>query len=167
MAASLPAREHAPRPDCAPAPPSRSPIRPRYVRRVPAPDELLDAVAEALRREIGPAVVDPFARTQAFMAAVVLQKLAGQLRAAPVEVAVDRRALVAAVRTELGATPPAGVTAALDLLGRDGAPAAWRAVVTSLYAARDELGAARFDAALARVRAGLRARLDHVLAYAS
>ncbi len=140
---------------------------PRYVRPVASPDELLDAVADTLRREIGPAVGDPFAKTQAFMAAVVLQKLAGQLRAASVDAEVDRRTLVAEVRAALGATPPEDVTAALDVLARDGATAAWRAVVTSLYATRDELGPARFDAALGRVRTGLRARLDHVLAYAS
>jgi hypothetical protein len=134
---------------------------------VAAPDELLDAVADTLRREVGPAVGDPFAKTQAFMAAVVLQKLAGQLRAASVDADVDRETLVAEARAALGATPPPAVAAALDVLTRDGATAAWRAVVTSLYAARGELGPARFDAALARVRVGLRARLDHVLAYAS
>ena len=42
-------------------------------------------MAEALRREVGPAVVDPFAKTQAFMAAVILQKLAGQLRTPAVD----------------------------------------------------------------------------------
>ena len=37
-------------------------------------------MAATLRGEIGPAVDEPFAKTQAFMASVVLAKLAGQLR---------------------------------------------------------------------------------------
>jgi hypothetical protein len=134
---------------------------------VPAPDELLDAVADALRREVGPAVGDPFARTQAFMAAVILQKLAGELRASIDAPEVDRAAVAAAVRDALGATPPAAVDAALDALVADGTTAAWRDVVTALYASRRDLDPAHFDAALGRLRAGLRARLDRVLAYAS
>ena len=45
-----------------------------------APDELLERIARTLKKEIGPAVEDAYPKTQAFMAAVVLQKLAGQLR---------------------------------------------------------------------------------------
>ena len=37
-------------------------------------------MATTLRQEIGPAVDEPFAKTQAFMASVILTKLAGQLR---------------------------------------------------------------------------------------
>ena len=45
-----------------------------------SPDALLEQIANSLRNEVGPAVGEPFAKTQAFMAAVVLEKLAGQLR---------------------------------------------------------------------------------------
>ena len=43
------------------------------------PDDLLARLAATLRGEIGPAVVDPFAKTQAFMAAVILERLGRQL----------------------------------------------------------------------------------------
>jgi len=39
------------------------------------PDELLDRIATTLREQIGPTVGEPFAKTQAFMAAVILAKL--------------------------------------------------------------------------------------------
>lgn len=131
------------------------------------PDELLDAIAASLRHQVGPAVADPFAKTQAFMAAVILQKLAGQLRAPGADVADERRSIVADVRARLGAAAPAGVMRALDALDGDGGSASWRAIVEALYAEQEELGAERFDIALATVRGGLRARLDRALAYAS
>lgn len=131
------------------------------------PDELLDAVADSLRRQVGPAVVDPFAKTQAFMAAVILQKLAGQLRAPDADVDAERRAVVADVRMLLAEAGSARVSDAVDDLDHDGSTASWRALVEALYAARGELGPDRFTDALARVRAALRVRLDRSLAYAS
>jgi hypothetical protein len=72
---------------------------------VPAPaDELLERVARTLREQVGPAVEEPFAKTQAFMAAVILDKLAGQLRHRDAdEQAADagRHALVATLREVL------------------------------------------------------------------
>ena len=43
-----------------------------------AQDELLARLAATFRRDVGPQVTDPFAKTQAFMAAVVLEKLSAQ-----------------------------------------------------------------------------------------
>ena len=48
-----------------------------------APDELLARLSSTLRHDIGPAVVEPFPKTQAFMASVVLEKLSAQIRLAP------------------------------------------------------------------------------------
>src|SRR2546423_1523973 len=62
--------------------------------------ELLDRLAKSLRMEIGPAVEGDYARTQAFMAAVVAQTLGQQVALAP-----DHRRLVArdvALRCPLG-----------------------------------------------------------------
>ena len=42
--------------------------------------ELLSRLADKVRSEIAPAVDDEYARTQAFMAAVILQRLANQAR---------------------------------------------------------------------------------------
>jgi hypothetical protein len=131
------------------------------------PDELLDALAAALRHDVGPAVVDPFAKTQAFMAAVILQKLAGQLRAEPVDEDGERAAVVADVRALTGDAPTLALPGALDRLAADGDTAAWRSLVTALYADRDDLGPVLFDGALARLRRALRARLDRALAYSS
>jgi hypothetical protein len=37
------------------------------------PEQLLERLATTLRRQIGPAVAEPYPRTQAFMASVVLE----------------------------------------------------------------------------------------------
>ena len=126
-------------------------------------------MAATLRHEIGPAVDEPFAKTQAFMASVVLTKLAGQLAAADADAraaAAERGALVAELDASL-AEGPVGVRDALDRLRGADDDAVWNGLVIALYAARDELGGPRFDAALGKVRAALRARLDRALVYAA
>ncbi len=133
-----------------------------------APDELLRSLAVALRQRIGPSVDEPFAKTQAFMAAVILEKLAGQVANAAADGAIaasERAALVAELRDEVAGN--ATVLAALDVLAADGGDAAWNRAVTALYAERDALGAPAFDRLLGRVRVALRARLDRALVYAS
>ncbi len=130
--------------------------------------EVLRRMAATMREQIAPAVDEPFARTQAFMAAVVLGKLAGQLAAADADARVDdqeRDALVTALATRLSA-PPAELGTALDELRDDGSDPAWNRLVLAVYAGRDALGD-DFDDVLATVRAALRARLDRALAYAS
>ena len=132
------------------------------------PPEVLDRMAATLRGEIGPAVDDPFAKTQAFMASVVLAKLAGQLRRAEADARIaddERRAVTVALREQLAATPPAGLAAAVDALEGDGGDRAWSHLVEQLYAARPELGDDHADALLGIARAALRARLDRALAY--
>lgn len=126
---------------------------------------MLERVAAILRRDVGPAVGDEFARTQAFMASVIIAKLAVELGnaesgaaaagAAHVVVATELRAAVAA--------PPPRLAAAIDALAVDGATAAWSEVVAALHAARPELAPEQFDAALPIVRRALRARLDDAL----
>jgi hypothetical protein len=125
-------------------------------------------MAATMREQIAPAVGDPFARTQAYMAAVVLAKLAGQLAAAASDSRADDRerdTLVTALATRLP-SPPAELGAALDELRDDGSDPAWNRLVLAIYGGRDALGD-RFDEVLATVRAALRSRLDRALAYAS
>ena len=130
--------------------------------------EVLRRMAATMREQIAPAVDEPFARTQAFMAAVVLSKLAGQLAAAETDAHADvqeRDDLV----TELAArlpSPPTALGTALDELRDDGSEAAWNRLVLAVYAVRDALGD-HFDEVLATVRVALRSRLDRALAYAS
>jgi hypothetical protein len=141
----------------------------RAITSALTPDELLARMAGTLREQIGPSVGEPFARTQAFMAAVILEKLAGQLRSAAVHAEADRaerEALIDDLVGRVGERGPARLRAALAG-ARDGGDAALSPVIEALYADRDELGDATFDALLGRVRATLRARLDRQLEYAS
>jgi len=126
------------------------------------PEELLERIAGTLRHDIGPAVEEPFARTQAFMTSVILEKLARQLRLADAHAQADRddRAKLVRDLEQQPALPPrvrAALRAGSDL----------SELVAALYAERDELGAETFDTLLARVRETLRARLDRQLEYAS
>jgi hypothetical protein len=116
------------------------------------PDDLLERLAAELRRTIGPAVEEPVARTQAFMGAVILERVARQLRSADAHTAAEE-ADRAALAAELG--PRAEGTAGLG------------EIVASLWADRDELGEERFDELLAAVRGVLRARLDRELEYSA
>ena len=133
------------------------------------PDALLARMAGTLRAEIGPAVAEPFAKTQAFMAAVILEKLARQLALAAAHAAADdrdRAELVAAIEAQLGPADAPGVHAALGAVRTSG-DAGLRSLVGALYEARQELGSERFDSLLARVRLALRARLDRQLEHAA
>lgn len=130
---------------------------------------MLEHIAGALRHEIGPAVGESFARTQAFMASVILDKLARQTRLAEAHARADRDdrvALAHDLREHVRSTSPPRVRAAVAGLA-DGDDATLSELVGALYAARDELGTAPFDLLLTRVRKTLRARLDRQLEYAS
>ena len=134
------------------------------------PDQLLERIAATLRRDIGPAVGAEYPRTQAFMAAVVLQKLGRQLARAEAHRAAnaaDMDSLVA----DLGAarssqTLPAGVASAIATLehGRDNG--ALCALIAALYENRMAIGPSRFDALLGRVRQTLRAGIDRRMEFA-
>jgi hypothetical protein len=132
-------------------------------------DDLLARLAATLRGEIGPGVVDPFARTQAFMAAVILEKLSRQLGLADVQAKAeddDLAALAYDLGRSLGASPPARIGAALGAVA-SGDSRAVGALIEALYAERAELGRESFEASLGRVRMALRNRLDRQLEYAS
>lgn len=134
----------------------------------PPPAELLERIARSLKTEIGPAVTAAYPKTQAFMASVVLQKLARELRTGDTHDAQNRadaqrlardleRALADVER------PPAAVARATRELGKDPGAPALTALVEALYAGRRELGESRFEMLLSRVRTVLRARIDRAL----
>ena len=134
-----------------------------------APDELLEQIAAILRHEIGPTVADPFAKTQAFMASVILEKLARQLRLTDDHGRADRderATLVDDMERLVGTAPGSGVRAALTG-ARTGGQGEMCRLVEALYAGRDELGTERFDALLGRIRLTLRASIDRQLEYSS
>jgi hypothetical protein len=60
-----------------------------------AADALLERLAGALKERIGPEVGEPYAKTQAFMASVILQKVASHIRLADAHAAADREDQVA------------------------------------------------------------------------
>ena len=133
-------------------------------------DELLQRIATTLKRDIGPAIHAEYPKTQSFMAAVVLEKLGRQLgleRAHRAADAADLRALLDDLRGVLGGGEmPTSVTEAVQALARTQDAAALCTLIEALYASRAELGQARFDALLGRVRATLRASIDRRMEYA-
>ena len=132
-------------------------------------DELLNRMAQILRDDIGPAVTDPFPKTQAFMAAVILGKVAAQLHHAADHAAADaadRAALAGDLASSLTPGDPVALRDAVAGLASGGDEALGR-VVTALYGGRDALGSDRFEQLLGRVRVTLRARLDRQLEVAS
>ncbi len=134
-------------------------------------DQLLERIATTLKRDIGPAVEGEYPKTQAFMAAVVLQKLGRQLGLAAVHKAADEAdtlALLGDLRVTLEqAPPPAGITAAVATLAAQRDEQALCGLISALYGARAELGEERFTALLGRVRKNLRASIDRRMVYAA
>ena len=121
------------------------------------PDELLDRVAVTLRTEIGPAVSGEFPRTQAFMAAVVIERIARGLRAADDTLAQQELSELTADLDRLGAFDVDAVRNAALAATDD---AGLVALVQAIYSSCEELGQERSDSALQRVRTTLRVRID-------
>ena len=89
-------------------------------------DELLLRLAQTLKTVIGPAVSADYPKTQAFMAAVVLEKVGRELAAARSHAAANAAAvaaLVAELGRDTGGVPPA-VTSAIAAAGAKGDDAA-------------------------------------------
>jgi hypothetical protein len=137
---------------------------------VPAP-ELLERLAVTLRNEIGPAVEEAYPRTQAFMAAVVLEKLARQVALAA-EHERANAAEMAQLFADLDATLPAGPTprvvrAIVEEGVAHGDSDVLCRMIEALYRYQADLGRPAFDTSLQRVRTTLRARIDRQMEYAA
>ena len=141
-----------------------------------APDDLLARLAVTLRKEVGPAVDGDFARTQAFMGAVVLEKVSSQLRLAAAHAeadARDRDSLYADLDAAVGAdaagsshATSSALRVALDDMQTDGTDTGLCRFIEALYARRGTLDEATVDVMLRRVRTGLRARIDRRMEFA-
>ena len=142
--------------------------------------DLLARMARLLKREIGPAVEADYPKTQAFLGAVVLEKMSAELRLADAHAqagASDRVALVADLDSDLDADLDGNLAdapdsvreafAALAEKGADGGDAALCAFIEALYGDRDALGRERFDRLLGRVRQNLRRGIDRRLEIAA
>ena len=124
--------------------------------------ELLQRIAQILRQDIGPAVDAEYPKTQAFMAAVVLQKLGRQLelaRAHATANAEDMATLIDDLRGHVD-DAPAPIRSAIEALAQTPDDAALCRLIDGLYAARAELGDSRFTALLGRIRQTLRRSVD-------
>ena len=132
--------------------------------------DLLTRIADTLRRDIGPAVTDEFAKTQAFMAAVVLQKLAAQLAHTDEHAhahRADMDALIADLETTRAASElPQTSELAITTLARQRNKAALSDLVAALYADRACIGEDLFAQLLQRVRRALRADINRQMVYA-
>lgn len=132
--------------------------------------DVLQRIARILRQEIGPAVDAEYPRTQAFMAAVVLEKLGRHLALASEHTAAetaDLTSLIADLRGLLAeGNAPGTVGAALDGIAQTRDNAALCRLIEALYADRAALGEARFAAVLGRVRQTLRRSIDRRVAVA-
>jgi hypothetical protein len=117
---------------------------------------MLDEVIASLRSVVAPAISAAYPRTQAYMAAVILEFLARAIEERSDVADAKKRSierLFADIR-ELDVVTPAEMQA-----GGDGESRLAK-LVEALYADRERLGEARFTAANQRVRQTLRDLLD-------
>jgi hypothetical protein len=124
-------------------------------RVIPAP-RMLEEVIASLRGVIAPAISAPYPKTQAYMAAVILETLARAIEERS-DVAEAKRRSIERLFAELGALGVGAMTEARGSVADDERLAK---LVESLYADRERLGEARFAAANRRVRQTLRDLLD-------
>ena len=144
---------------------ARAPMGCRAARRALNNADLLQRIAATLRQDVGSAVDDEYAKTQAFMAAVVLQKVARELASAEAHRVADAAAY-RELATELAALRlGASVAAAVQRFRETPAPTSLSELIAAVYGARSELGDT-FEPLLSRVRRTLRAVLDRRLEYA-
>ena len=135
-----------------------------------SPSELLERMAENFKTEVGPAIEADYPRTQAFLSAVVLQKLAMQLRLQQGHSELERRDRETLqqdlVQLLADIEAPPSLSDAASTLIEDGDGGLCH-IIEALYAARETLGEAAFEALLGRVRQTMRRSLDRRMEYAS
>jgi hypothetical protein len=130
--------------------------------------DLLLRIAQTLRQEIAPAVEAEYTKTQAFMAAVVLQKLGRQVALASAHALAahaELDALIADLNANAVEVPPP-VRDSIERLARSRDADALSRLIEALYASREVLGERAFDDLLARVRRTLRGDIERRMEYA-
>lgn len=123
--------------------------------------DLLERMSMLMKRQIGPAVADEYPRSQAYLGAVVLQKLSAELRLSAEHdraAAADRIALIDDLRPDLAGAPEAVANAFAGL--ESGGDQALCDFIATLYAQREALGTPLFEKLLTRVRVDLRSSID-------
>jgi hypothetical protein len=120
--------------------------------------QLLNEIAISLRTVIAPALAEPYPKTQAYMAAVILEFVARQVDER-VDIADGKQAALTALFRELEPLD-GGVGHSGDVAPSE---AGLCQLVERLYAERDRLGEPAFTAANQLVRGTLRKLLDQDL----
>ena len=122
--------------------------------------EMLRRLAGTLKTEVAPQVTEEYARTQAFMASVIVERLAKQVELANEHAAMelsDLTRLCAELEGILASSPPA-VTQALAALSANPSTSGLGPLIDELYAwGLDEAAAGE---ALAAIRPVLRRDID-------
>lgn len=124
------------------------------------PAELLDRLSATLRHEVGPAVEGEYPRTQAFMASVILSKLAKEVTLGPSHAEAERADVVQLHRDLVGplTEAPPEVTSAAAQAAAAGTVATLTPLIEAIY----RWGVTRPDAgaALTLIRQTLRRDID-------
>lgn len=123
-----------------------------------AAKQLLGEVVASLRNVIAPAIGDPYPKSQAYMAAVILEFVARQIEERG-DIAAAKERVYSGLFEDLAAMPGIGEIA------RGGGDSESRLceVIERLYAERGRIGEAAFSAVNDRIRRALRALLDEDL----
>ncbi|WP_417515501.1 hypothetical protein [Minwuia sp.] len=130
--------------------------------------DLLDRMADLLKQDIGPAIEAAYPKTQAFLGAVVLQKVAAELRLADEHAqaaTAERAGLIAALEPGM-VDAPAAVQGAFRTFV-DGGDAELCRLIETLYAEREALGDKTFRTLRDRIRADMRRAIDRRMEIAS
>lgn len=124
------------------------------------PSELLERLSETLRHEVGPAVEEEYTRTQAFMASVILGKLAKQLAMAPAHGEAERADVHELHEGLAGllARAPVDVAAAAPQAKEAGTVASLGPLIEAIY--RSWVDEPEGQEALTLIRAALRRDID-------
>jgi hypothetical protein len=123
--------------------------------------QLLNEVAASLRAVIAPALAEPYPKTQAYMAAVILEFVARQVDERT-DIADSKHAAIAALFGELGRLDSNRLGTADSAVSEAGLCQ----LIERLYAEREHLGEATFIAANRLLRSTLRKLLDQELTVA-
>lgn len=131
--------------------------------------ELLARMSASVKQTVAPNTTGP-AKSQAFMVAVVLQKVAKQIALEPQHTEAaqrDHEALCADLDREHASGFPARTEAAAREVNAVGDAASLCGLVSALYADRSALGDERFHRILGLVRRVLRADVDRRMEYSA
>jgi hypothetical protein len=119
-------------------------------------EQLLKEIIISLREVVGPAINEPYPKSQAFMAAVILEFISGQIQQRD-DIAAGKRSFLDTLFDDLRTLPatkklaPPDVVACEETLSR---------LIEQLYEARSSLSADDFANANRRIRRALREMLD-------